>query len=407
MAERAIQFVVEVSEALLRAGVPGSLVQPQAIRIASACGVADPRVAVLPNLILATAGLGTRVELNSTLPTEPELRLDQMAEVQRLARNAEHGRVEPGDGIAQLRAIERLPHRFGAAGVVGGHSVVSIGLCLVLQPTPAVLVGAAVFGAFVGGLKLVSRRMQALQVLLPFTAALLVSLVAFAVVPDRTTQGSLRALIPPLVTLLPGAMLTSATLDLAAGHVITGASRLVAGTMQLVLLSLGIAIGAELAGAELGSAINNTPMNSLGEWAPWVGAVVFAAGCFVHFSGPRRSLPWLLLVVMTAFVGQQVGGLVLSDELGAFFGAAVATPVASWVSTRPSGPPALATLMPAFWLLIPGAVALIGVAQFVGSRGASGTGHFVTAMLTFVLIGLGVYVGNVIQLRAVPARKYS
>lgn len=43
-----------------------------------------------------------------------------------------------------------------------------------------------------------------------------------------------------------GSLLTTATLDLAAGEVISGSSRLVAGTMQLVLLSFGLVVGAEI-----------------------------------------------------------------------------------------------------------------------------------------------------------------
>ena len=78
----------------------------------------------------------------------------------------------------------------------------------------------------------------------------------------------------------------------------------------------------------------------------------------------------------------------------AFFGALVATPVATWVATRPSGPPSLATFLPAFWLLVPGAVGLIGMAEFVGSDREAGLNHFVNALITFLAIGTGVLVGN-------------
>ena len=74
-------------------------------------------------------------------------------------------------------------------------------------------------------------------------------------------------------------------------------------------------------------------------------------------------------------------------------------PVAAWVATRRSGPPALATFLPAFWLLVPGAVGLIGVAEFVGSDREAGLDHFVNAGITFIAIGLGVLVGNALVLR--------
>jgi uncharacterized membrane protein YjjB (DUF3815 family) len=206
-------------------------------------------------------------------------------------------------------------------------------------------------------------------------------------------------LIPALVTFLPGSLLTTAALDLSAGEVISGASQLVAGTMQLVLLSFGIVAGAQIAGVPPDVAITNEAQNTMGEWAPWLGVAVFGAGAFVHFSGPRGSLGWLLVVLFAAWIGQQAGAQLTSDALGGFFGGFVVVPVGAWVATRHSGPPTLATFLPAFWLLVPGAVGLIGVAEFVGSNREAGLDHFVNAGITFIAIGLGVLVGNAVVLR--------
>jgi hypothetical protein len=42
-----------------------------------------------------------------------------------------------------------------------------------------------------------------------------------------------------------------------------------------------------------------------------------------------------------------------------------ATPVAYLVERRPSAPPALVSFLPAFWLLVPGALGLIGVTEYI------------------------------------------
>ena len=143
--------------------------------------------------------------------------------------------------------------------------------------------------------------------LLPIATATLISALAFWLAPERTIDGSMRVLIPALVTFLPGSLLTTATLDLSAGQVISGASQLVAGTMQLVLLSFGIVAGATIAGVPSEVAITNEAQNTLGDWAAWLGVVVFGVGAFVHFSGQRGSLGWLLVVLFAAWLGQQVG----------------------------------------------------------------------------------------------------
>ena len=251
--------------------------------------------------------------------------------------------------------------------------VLTIGLALILQPTPQALGMAAVFGALIGWLKISTRHKQTVTVLLPVAAATLVSLLAFWIKPDQTIDGSMRVLIPALVTFLPGGLLTTATLDLSAGETISGSSRLVAGTMQLILLSFGIVAGAELAGVSLDEAITNEAKNTLGDWAPWLGVVVFGVGAFVHFSGPRALARLAAPRARSPPTRASRSAATSSPTTSAgFFGGLSLTPVAAWVATRPSGPPALATFLPAFWLLVPGAVGLIGMAEFVGSDRAAG-----------------------------------
>jgi uncharacterized membrane protein YjjP (DUF1212 family) len=397
--QRAVPFLVQLAEALTQAGEPEGLVQPRVARMAAAYRVPSARIAVLPKLTLAAAGPGEPVALDSTASAESDLRLDQMAAVARIANLADTASVDPDDGIHALGDAEALPHRFGPVGIVAGHATITLGAGLILQPTAVVLLASVLVGTLVGLLKLRARTAPTLRVLLPIVAATLVSFAAFAVEPDTMAQESLRALIPPLITFLPGGLITSGTLDLVVGHLVSGATRFVAGSMQLVLLTLGIAIGAVIAGADLDATTSNTPINTLGPWAPWLGAIVFGVGSYVHYSGPPGSLGWLLVVLMSAWIGERVGATLLAPQLGAFVGAFVMTPVAAWVERRPSAPPALAMITPAFRLLVPGAVSFIGVAQFFGSRQDAGLGHLVDALVAFILIGLGVFVGETLVLR--------
>jgi uncharacterized membrane protein YjjP (DUF1212 family) len=400
-----VEFLVQLAEALTRAGEPEGLVQPRVDRMAVAYGVPSASVVLLPKLTLAAAAPGEPVALDATAPTEWDLRLDQMAAVARVARLADSASVDPDDGMRALDDAAALPHRFGPVGIVAGHATISLGACLILQPTPMVLPASALLGALVGVLRLRARTALTLRVLLPIVAAAVVTLLAFALDPGKTTQESLRALIPPLITFLPGGLITSATLDLVVGHQISGATRLVAGSMQLVLLALGIALGAATVGADLGATTANTPINTISPWAPWLGAIVFGVGSYIHYSGPPGSLRWLLVVLLAAWTGERAGATLLSPQLGAVVGAFVMTPVAAWVERRPSAPPALATITPAFRLLVPGAVSFIGVAQFFGSRQDAGIGHMVDALVAFILIGIGVFVGQALVLRVRSGRR--
>ena len=112
------------------------------------------------------------------------------------------------------------------------------------------------------------------------------------------------------------------------------------------------------------------------------------------FSGKPRSLGWMLLVLYVAFAGQVLGGLLIGSYLSGFVGAAVMTPVAVFAAGQRSGPPTMVTFLPAFWLLVPGAVALVGVTQVMGDTRDAGVTSILTAGVTFVAIALGVVFGS-------------
>ena len=62
-----------------------------------------------------------------------------------------------------------------------------------------------------------------------------------------------------------------------------------------------------------------------------------------YFSALPGALPWLLLVLLAAWVGQLIGDQLFSAEVGGFVGAAVMTPIALVIARFPGGPPSLVT----------------------------------------------------------------
>jgi uncharacterized membrane protein YjjB (DUF3815 family) len=200
-------------------------------------------------------------------------------------------------------------------------------------------------------------------------------------------------MIAPLVTFLPGAALTMAVVELSAAEMITGASRLVAGSVQLLLLAFGITGAAQVVGLPSADALVDTPATQVGWWAPWLGVLLVGIGNYLYFSAPPRSLGWLCLVLYVAWIGQYLGDLAFGGYLSGFVGAIVMTPVAYLVERRPSGPPALVSFLPAFWLLVPGALGLIGVTEYLGKDAVAGVQDFLGAVGSMVAIGLGVLCG--------------
>ena len=213
---------------------------------------------------------------------------------------------------------------------------------------------------------------------------------AFELAQPMLDAWPLDIVIPSLVVLLPGAALTMAAIELSGGSMISGSARLVYGLQRLLLLTFGIALGIEVAGLP-GTHESAVP---LGPWAPWLGVLVFGLGHYLDSSVPRRSFYWVLLVLYAAYATQVVSGLLVGALGASFVAGAVVIVLAYAVQERPSGPPVPVTFLPAFWLLVPGALGLEGVTQIVGADAAAGLGDFLSALLTIVAIAAGVLVGT-------------
>jgi uncharacterized membrane protein YjjP (DUF1212 family) len=387
-----LEFLFRLGRAYLACGEQTAKVEDLLRRTAAAYGMRKTRVVAFPTAVFISLhdGNSERVTLAESPPQM--LRLDQMAAVYALGEEAQRGVVDPRQGLKRLVAIRRQKVRFGPVGHVAGHVILTLGLTLVLMPTPANLAAATVLGLIVGLLKLLGPDRTLLAVPMPVIAAATVSSLVFLAIRNGIPVDPLNALIPPLVTFLPGGMLTLGMLELAYGDMVSGASRLIAGFVQLVLLAFGLAIGAIITGYVPADLVYSTGSYTPALWAPWIGVLAFGLGVYFHFSAPRDSLQWMILVLLLAFGAQRLASVFFSSELSGFFGMLVATPLGYLIQYRFRGPPAAVTFFPAFWLLVPGALGLLSVTHMLSNR-AAGLDGMVTVLYVITSIALGTLVG--------------
>jgi uncharacterized membrane protein YjjP (DUF1212 family) len=205
-------------------------------RTASAYGVGRSRVVTFPTAIIIS--LHDRVEERVTL-TEGSghtLRLDQIADVYELGEAAQRGAVAPGEGLARLVEILRKSARFGVAGTVVGHMILSVGLSMVLVPSLTSVAVAAVLGAIVGALRAFNRNQPVLAMPLPVVAAGAVSVLVFLAV--KRGLPAMVTFLPSFWLLVPGALGL-----LSLKHMLSdpapGVEGLIAALFALVSIALG------------------------------------------------------------------------------------------------------------------------------------------------------------------------
>lgn len=387
-----MDFMFRLAQAYLACGEQTALVELFLRRIAAANRMRRSRVVAFPTAIFITMHDGTKEHVSISEGPQRGLRLDQIAEVYTLGESAQRGEVEPKAGLERLNKIMRQPPRFGMWLRVVGHVLFTLGLALVLMPTVANVLTAAALGLFVALLKEVSANKAVLDAPLSVVAATLVSTAVFIAVRYGLPVDPLHALVPPLVTFLPGAMLTFGMIELAYGDMVSGTSRLMNGFVQLVLLAFGLAAGAALVGYNPVDLLAATEGTTVLIGGKWIGVLVFGLGVCLHGSAPRNALPWVLLSVAVTFESQRLAAEHFGGLVSGFFGMLVATPLGYLIQTRFKGPPSMVTFLPCFWLLVPGAMGLLSVTRMMTDY-AAGIQELINATYIFSSLALGTLVG--------------
>ncbi|WP_025156671.1 threonine/serine ThrE exporter family protein [Leifsonia aquatica] len=387
------EFLVLLGSALLAVGTASTDIQHTLTRVAVALGSPKASLIVFPTLIFVGMPGETQTRFEVAMPTGGEVRFDRAARVYGIVDRALAGTISAADGITAVQEVVAAKPRFTRWVRVLGHGLASAGVALVLlgAETTSMLYALAL-GMLVGAAKLLVRPGTYAAILLPVATAFLLALVVFALGKTVVVGEPLQVLIPPLVTLLPGALLTTGIQELAAGDMVAGASRLVSGIAQLGFLAIGILAALTITGVPASAALLST-QPPLGAFQPWAGVVLFSVGIFLYYCGPRRSLYFLTLVLLVAYGGQLLGAVLMGNVFSGFFGAFALTVVAYLVQSVPGAPPAVVCFLPAFWLLVPGATGLIRLTQ--SATGVDFDASSIPNLLgSIVSIALGVLVGT-------------
>lgn len=387
MQDRALllRFLGKLGQAELNAGNAVPLVERDLAMIARVHGESAVQVFVLPTALFLKWEDGDehQVDMAHGAYRVPTLRFDQIEEVLTIARSARKGELGPREGLDRLEAMWVMPHHYGDVGYICGYLMTTLGVAIMLRPSWKGLLITGLM-AFVCALILVAaRRRTSWATVLPVVVSFLLSAGVALGYRHGLKEPALNILIPPLITFLPGMMLTVSVIELAYNSIISGASRMVAGFTRLVLLAFGIIGGFNT--FDDGSTEYATQFTDrIATYWPWIGVIIFTLGLHIYQSSKRRSLVFMLITAFMAYGGQALSGLFINGASTTFFGAALMTITALVIEFRSDGPPAIVSFLPGFWLLTPGSFGLMSV---TGMASGLDTGGSVLALL-FALSGI-------------------
>ncbi|UOE43136.1 threonine/serine ThrE exporter family protein [Agromyces larvae] len=385
------RFLLGLAEGMLAADDGVDRVGDTMREVSRAYGHDEVDFFVLPTLTLVETGGGDTPKLGFRTSSRAKLRFDQIAALYELIARAKQAAIDPRDGIDRLNEIGAMKLERHWGWRVFGHALLTTGLALLLAPTWQGALLAFGLGAVLGFAKLI--RSPTLQLVFPVVAAFVSALAVFLLAPAIEVGDPIRLMIAPLATFLPGGVLTTAVMELAAGQMVSGASRLVTGLVTLGLLSFGIIAAGTIIGVGSSSYVPLVTTESFPWWAAPFGLVFFAVGNYLHFAAPARTFWWVFLVILVAYVGQTIGGWIFGQSLSGFIGGFVIAPVVLWIASLKHGAPSQLTFLPAFWLLVPGAAGLVGLTEAIQSPNGA-TEDFAAALVSVMSIAIGVLVGT-------------
>ena len=390
-----MEFLTELGKALTASGI--SVVDITSIleKIAIAYD-AKAEILVFPTMLLLKIGDHESAPLNAANQKPGLLPLNQVSEIYELIYKAEAAEISPVEAKKCLRKILSEKHQFGPIGILFGYILFSMGIGMLLQPTPEQLIVSGVLGAIVGILLILSRGRTRFLLILPVVASLIVSSLFIWGIKAGLFAGSVAMLLPALAYFLPGATLTTGMFELAYGEIISGASRVIYGTAILFLILFGVLVGIQITGIPPQNFLVANSLNALGWWAPYLGVLIFAVGMYLFMSIRNKDMPWVILILYIALIGQQAGNYLVGGFFGAFSGSLLMAISATLIERIDHKTPSFVSIMPAFWILVPGSLGFMSLATLVSQNYLAAITDATVVAMTIVAISLGLLLGAVI-----------
>ena len=237
----------------LASGRPVDEIESELRRMGRALGEHDVQSAAAPTGLFVSLGSDDAVGFRAV---GAPLRFDQSSGVSGIVDAVLAGGCDPDEAVRRLDGVLAAPPLVPRWAAAAGLIPVSAGIGLILQPAPENLLAAVLCSVLVAVLIELAGRSRLALTLLPVAAAFTVACAIFLAANANLLDGPLRTLLAPLAVLLPGALIVTGMSELAAGEMVAGTSRLVFGSVQLLLLSAGVLAAARVVGVPAGELAN-------------------------------------------------------------------------------------------------------------------------------------------------------
>ena len=386
-------LVLNLGRALLHVGSP-------AHRLESAMQIMADRLGLraeffsTPTALIVSLGDGSKQQTFLARSDPGSVNLSKLADLTDVMDQLAAGELDPDQADERVRAIDSAPLRYSPPLEVLGFVAIALGVAPLIGGGLRETLLAGVLG-IVTGLSVLWLRSHSerSRLITPITAALITFLGTLWCGFDPQTA-LMPAVIGAMIALVPGMDMTTASRELATGHLVAGSSRMAFAMMIFALLTFGLVMGG-LAGQALVGPVDLVSPSLRPPWLLPVAVPVAAFGLMLLTQAHKRDWFWMLTACLIAWAGASLGTWLQAPVIGAFIGA-LAVGLAGNLFVHFTGRPGSIMHIPGLILLVPGSIGLRSLAALLGDDVISGIETAMLAVIIAVALTTGIILASVL-----------
>jgi len=388
-----LSFCEEIGALLQRYGDPSHRVELALSLVAQRFGYTGQFFATNTALIGSISnGNGTpQVFLRRSEPGDIDL--GKLAELEHIVDELVAGNTTLSEAHAQIIAINHNKRRYTRTVEAAAYLVASAGTTCFFGGGKNEVLVAAVIGLITGLLSMLNRLRAArlLEIVSAFAAVIVANLFALVMSPLSIST----TILGGLIVLFPGLTLTTAIVELANRHLVSGSARLTGALITFLCMALGVVFGTQTINSLIGTPTVVDPV-PLGVIAEVVALLVTPVALMVLFRGEWRDLLWMTVSAFVAYSLVRLGVRTVDPAIAAFLGAAATGLYGNafaFFTRRPSS----ITTVPSLMILVPGSLGFRSVTQLLsddivtGVESAFNVGIIATAIVAGLLVANALF----------------